>query len=84
MVTAAYSRFVCRVWDQLEALTGHAPFYLDATHLASHCPACLDGTVRVGFVDRPEPGITIISKARGPGFCSHGCPETLIAEVLFG
>jgi hypothetical protein len=48
-----YTRFVYRIWDRLEQRTGHSPTYLDARHIASYCPRCLDGTLRIGFAGNP-------------------------------
>ena len=49
-----YAAFVCRIWDRLQERTGHTVFYLDATHIAASAPACLDGTVRIGYVSHAQ------------------------------
>ena len=73
-----------RIWDRLAERTGHTVFYLDATHIAGYCPACLDGTLRIGFVSHPKPKAFIDSQEGGPGRCSRGCTEDEIVEALFG
>ncbi len=77
-----YQAWVRRIWKQLEHLTGATVFYVDARHIAARCPACLDGCVRVAFVEHPEPGFTVDSIA-GVGVCSRGCGEDQIARVVF-
>lgn len=83
MPTAEYTRFVHRVWDSLQQRTGRPVYYLDSSLIAGYCPACLDGTLRVRFLEHPRPGMTVGSNAGGPGRCSEGCSEEQIAEALF-
>lgn len=72
-VSDAYTRFVHRVWDRLELLTGHAPSYLDASRIASYCPLCGDGTMLVRFRERPRPTMFISSEPRSD-FIAWGEP----------
>jgi hypothetical protein len=81
--TVGYSRFVRRVWDTLAQRTGHEPAYLDKSSIATYCPACIDGTMHVRFVEHPRPSAVISSQTGGAGRCSQGCTEDLIAEALF-
>ena len=81
-VSDRYAAFVKRVWDRIETLTGHAPFYVDATHICSYCPLCLEGTVMFRFVERPRPQAFPSSQSGGEGCCSAGCTAIEIAEVL--
>jgi hypothetical protein len=82
MPSEDYRQWVYRVWDQLVRSTGRKPCYLDATHIGSYCPACLDGIIRIGFVTRPELSITVTSNTR-PGCCTEGCAEAAVARALF-
>jgi hypothetical protein len=66
-VSDRYAAFVKRVWDRIETLTGHAPFYVDATHICSYCPLCLEGTVMFRFVERPRPQAFPSSQSGGEG-----------------
>lgn len=59
-------------------------FSIDADHLATYCPACLDGVMLIRFLSHPEPGMAISDGWGGPPGCSRGCTEELINEVLFG
>jgi len=56
-----YGTFVRCVWDRIEERTGYEPFYLDARTIASYCPACREGTLRLGFVSTPRPGFAVLS-----------------------
>lgn len=76
-----YIKWVRRVRHQLERLTDSTVFYVDQTHLASYCPACRHGTLRIGFFERPQPGFVIDSQA-GPGQCSYGCTEQTVMEAM--
>lgn len=66
-VEKRYTRFVYRVWRRLEERTGHAPTYVDARHVVAYCPACLDGTLLVTFVERPAPAYTVRSNVHRLG-----------------
>ena len=83
-VTDDYARFVNRIWDGIHAQTGHQPFYIDASSIASYCPSCLDGTLTIRFLQSPRPGMAVSSLERGPGTCSSGCTERQIIEALAG
>ena len=82
MPSDRYEQFVHRVWDRLEQLTGHAPSYIDAAHIAGCCPVCGDGTILLAFGERPVPRAFVSSAAIGPGACSRGCLARDIAEAL--
>jgi hypothetical protein len=81
-VTDRYAQFVGHVWERVEELTGHAPFYIDRCHIASYCPRCLTGTVLIRFVEKPRPTAYPSSKGGGPGCCSDGCTAVEIAEMF--
>lgn len=81
---SAYTQLVYRIWDQVTQRTGHAPIYIDANHVAIHCPRCGDGTLRLTFVKRPEPAALISTDDGGLGRCSRGCDEATIIGALFG
>ncbi len=74
MPTAEYTRFVHRVWDSLQQRTGRPVYYLDSSLIAGYCPACLDGTLRVRFLEHPRPGMTVGSE--------RGRPRTLLGGML--
>jgi hypothetical protein len=83
---ATYARFVNHVCDRIAALTGHEPFYVDATTIASYCPACLAGTMLLRFSERTGariPAFVVSSATSGRGACSEGCSEAEIGEVIF-
>ena len=81
MPTAQYTRWVYRVWDRLAELTGRQPAYHDAESIGSYCPVCREGTIRVHFIERPEPSLRISSNAIS-GRCSLGCRAQKVFEVL--
>ena len=81
-VTDRYAAFVSRWWSRIEELTGHAPFYIDSTHITSYCPACLEGTVMFRFVEHPKPTAFPSSQGGGPGCCSHGCTAVEIRAAM--
>lgn len=64
MPSDEYTAFVHRVWDRLEEATGRAPDYLDASSIASYCPACLEGTLRTRFYEHPQPRAVFSSQRR--------------------
>jgi hypothetical protein len=55
--------------------------YLDRENVAAYCPVCREGTIRILFIEQPEPTIRITSNA-WPGHCSLGCRARTIFEVL--
>ncbi|HEY1437389.1 MAG TPA: hypothetical protein VGG82_07790 [Casimicrobiaceae bacterium] len=77
-----YARKVTRVWLAIEERTGQSPFYIDARHIASYCPLCIDGTMLVQFIDGPHPRGRISSVRYGEGYCSLGCPEDDIVRAM--
>ena len=81
MPSETYRQWVSRVWDRLERRTERTVFYLDAKHIASYCPACGDGTIRIGFVDSDPPRATVTSNER-PRCCSFGCSSDAILSAL--
>lgn len=81
-VGETYARFVHRIWDRLQEQAGYAPTYIDATHIASYCPRCLDGTVMFRFTSHPKPTAFPASRGGGAGCCSAGCTAVEIAEAL--
>jgi hypothetical protein len=74
--------FGLRVWDGIARETGKQPWYLSPTEIASHCPNCLTGTMRVTFLPTEPPRVVIESRRGGLGHCSNGCTEAEIAEAL--
>lgn len=79
-VSAAYTRFVYRVWDEIRFRTGWEPWYLASNEIASYCPSCTIGTVRLRFLNHPKPAFVIAS----PGaICSQGCTEQDVGVAIF-
>lgn len=76
-------RWVHRVWDRLTELDGRAPMYLDRENIAGLCPVCREGTIRVHFIEHPEPAIRVTS-AEWANHCSLGCSAATIGRVMFG
>lgn len=69
-----WTRAVYGVWDRLEALSGHAPFYLGPDlGIAARCPACLIGATRVQFIGR----------GRLPDVVVHGCDLGCSRKAIF-
>jgi hypothetical protein len=82
-----YGRFVATTWDRIEERVGRLPIYLDARRIATTCPACLDGTVALRFVEQPRPigearPAFVAYSPRGRGCCSNGCDEAAIGRAL--
>ena len=76
------AHFIKPTWDRIEQLTGHAPFYVDATHITSYCPVCLTGTITIAFTSHPRPNAFPSSLGGGPGCCSDGCTAVAIAQAV--
>jgi hypothetical protein len=70
-----YAKFVYRVWDAIERITGRAPVVLRPGAWCSWCPVCLDAIVELQFSCSTEPGFV----ARCPTGCSSLEVLTVIA-----
>ena len=81
MPSAAYTRWVHRLWDRLALRTGHPVHYMAHNRIACYCPCCGVGTMSVTFRDG-DPPRAIVSSMAYPGHCSEGCTEAEVMDAL--